>query len=59
MQNRKLLLRELTNYSQQREVIKLLYSKRKASIVLIIFIEQFWKYFFEQLWKFYCEIMAE
>ena len=41
MQNRKLLLQKLTKYSQQREVMKLLYSKRKASRVLIIFIEQF------------------
>ena len=59
IQNRKMLLRGLTSIKQQREVMKLTSSKRKANKVLTIFLEQFWTCFFERLWKFRCEIMIE
>ena len=41
IQNRKMLLRGLTSIKQQREVMKLTSSKKKANKVLTIFLEQF------------------
>jgi ribonuclease HI len=59
MYNRKMHLRGFTNINQIVDVSRLVGSKKKASKVLLSFIEQFWKCFYDRLWKFRCEVMVE
>ena len=57
--NRKMYLRGFTNVNQQKEILSLTKSNKKASKVIVSYIEYFWSCFYERLWKFRCEVMAD
>jgi hypothetical protein len=57
--NRKMFMRGLSNNKQQNEIYSLIGSKKKASKVLICFMEHFWNCFHERLWKFRCEVVID
>jgi hypothetical protein len=52
-------MRGLSNNKQQNEIHSLIGSKKKASKVLISFMEHFWNCFYERLWKFRCEVLID